>query len=81
VHLALTTALHQRDALRDGLDPATAADALYALASPHVHQLLRRHRRWPVEQYAAWIENAAIRELLPGREPSETVRRPKTAPT
>jgi len=64
VHLALTTALHERGALRDGLDAATAADTLYALASPHMHQLLRRHRGWPVEQYAAWIENAAARELL-----------------
>ncbi|MEU7852410.1 helix-turn-helix domain-containing protein [Nonomuraea sp. NPDC049141] len=64
VHLALTTALHQRGALRDGLDPTTAADTLYALASPHMHQLLRRHRGWPVERYAAWLENAATRELL-----------------
>lgn len=64
LHLALTTALHERGALRDGLDPTTAADTLYALASPHMHQLLRRHRGWPVERYAAWIEDVAIRELL-----------------
>ena len=64
VHLALTTALHERGSLRDGLDPTTAADALFALASPHMHQLLRRHRNWSVEQYTTWIENAAIHELL-----------------
>ena len=64
VHLALTTALHRRGALRDGLDPTTAADTLYALASPHLHQLLRRHRGWPLERYAAWIETTATRELL-----------------
>jgi len=64
VYLALTTALHERGALRDGLDPTTAADTLYALASPHMHQLLRRHRSWPVERYTAWLENAATRELL-----------------
>jgi AcrR family transcriptional regulator len=64
VHLALTTALHERGALRDGLDPTTAADTLYALASPHVHQLLRRHRGWPVERYTAWMRDAATRELL-----------------
>lgn len=64
VHLALTTALHQRGALRDGLDPITAADTLYALASPHLHQLLRRHRGWTAERYTTWLENAAIRELL-----------------
>lgn len=64
LHLALTTRLHRRGALHDGLAPATAAHILYALASPHTHQLLRRHRGWSVEQYAAWVENAAIRELL-----------------
>lgn len=64
VHLALTTALHQRGSLRDGLDPTTAADTLFALTSPHLHQLLRRHRGWPVERYAAWVETAATRDLL-----------------
>ncbi|WP_412541159.1 helix-turn-helix domain-containing protein [Longispora sp. K20-0274] len=64
VHLALTTALHQQGSLRAGLDPTAAADILYALASPHMHQLLRRHRGWPVERYTAWLENAAVRELL-----------------
>jgi AcrR family transcriptional regulator len=64
LYLALTTALHQRGALRDGLDPTTAADTLFALISPHMHQLLCRHRGWPVEQYLAWIENAVTRELL-----------------
>jgi AcrR family transcriptional regulator len=64
VNLALTTALYERGALRDGLDATTAADALYALASPHMHQLLRRHRKWPVERYTAWIENTTTRELL-----------------
>jgi AcrR family transcriptional regulator len=64
VYLGLTTALHQRGALRGGLDPVTAADTLYALASPHLHQLLRRHRRWTVAKYTAWLEDAATRELL-----------------
>ena len=64
LHLALTTAMHERGALRDGLDPTTAADTLYALASPHMHQLLCRHRSWRVERYTAWLENAATRELL-----------------
>jgi AcrR family transcriptional regulator len=62
--LELTTALHGRGALRDGLDPSTAADIMYVLCSPHTHQLLRRHRGWPVEQYRAWLERTLIRELL-----------------
>jgi AcrR family transcriptional regulator len=61
---ALTTSLYQRGALRPGLDPAVAADILFALSSPHTHQLLRRHRGWPVERYAQWLENAVSRELL-----------------
>jgi AcrR family transcriptional regulator len=63
VHLALTQKLHSRGALRDGLDPVTAADILYALGSPHMHQLLRRHRGWSVERYRGWLENAIVREL------------------
>jgi hypothetical protein len=47
------------------LDAVTAADILYALGSPHLHQLLRRRRSWTVEQYRAWLENAMVRELLP----------------
>lgn len=64
VYLALTTALHQRGALRPDLDAASAADIFYALGSPHMHQLLRRHRRWSAESYRAWLERVLIGELL-----------------
>jgi hypothetical protein len=64
VHLALTERLHAGGALRDGLDPVTAADILYALGSPHMHQLLRRHRGWSVERYSSWLQNVIIRELI-----------------
>lgn len=64
VHLALTKQLHSRNALRDDLTPVTAADILYALGSPHMHQLLRRHRGWTVERYRTWLETAIDRELL-----------------
>ena len=64
VHLALTERLHAAGALRDGLDPVAAADVLYALGSPHMHQLLRRHRGWTVERYRDWLRNAMIRELV-----------------
>nr|WSY49564.1 TetR/AcrR family transcriptional regulator [Streptomyces sp. NBC_00886] len=64
VHLALTTALEERGSLRPGLDARTAADTLYALASPHMHQLLRRHRGWTRDVYRAWLRRALIAELL-----------------
>ncbi len=64
VHLALTRALHRRGALKDGLDATTAADVMYALVSPHIHQLLRRHRGWSLRRYRTWLEATLTRELL-----------------
>jgi hypothetical protein len=64
VYLALTTRLDQQGSLRAGLDAASAADILYALGSPHMHQLLRRRREWSVDRYRRWLENALTRELL-----------------
>ncbi|WP_199435523.1 TetR/AcrR family transcriptional regulator [Qaidamihabitans albus] len=61
---AFTMALHERGLLRDGLDAITAADIMYALSSPHMHQLLRRHRRWSVPHYQAWLESSLIQQLL-----------------
>ncbi|MFC1439848.1 helix-turn-helix domain-containing protein [Streptacidiphilus sp. N1-10] len=64
VHLALTRRLHADGALRTDLDPVTAADILYALGSPHMHQLLRRHRGWTVDHYRTWLQTALVHELL-----------------
>lgn len=60
----LTDELHARGSLREGLDSVEAADVLYALASPHVHQLLRRHRGWSTTRYRNWLEAVLVRELL-----------------
>jgi AcrR family transcriptional regulator len=64
VHRALTQALHDRRLLRPDLDPTTAADILYALCSPHMHQLLRRHRGWSRDRYRQWLEGVVVHELL-----------------
>lgn len=64
VHLALAETLHTRGALRPGLDPTTAADILYALLSPHTHQLLRRHRGWTADRYRTWMSETITRELI-----------------
>jgi AcrR family transcriptional regulator len=64
VHLELARRLESRGALRDGLTADAAADILYALVSPHVHQLLRRHRRWSVSQYRTWLERSLIDQLF-----------------
>lgn len=60
----LTQTLHDAGALRPGLTAQTAADILYALASPHTHQLLRRHRRWTRQRYHAWLTSAVTQQLL-----------------
>lgn len=69
-------ALHERRALRAGLGPMTAADILYALCSPHLHQLLRRHRGWTAERYRTWLVDAACRELLAEHVRGATLGRP-----
>jgi AcrR family transcriptional regulator len=64
LHLALTETLYRRGALRAGLDPTRAADIMYALASPHMHQLIRRHRRWTAQHYLQWLEESVVSQLL-----------------
>lgn len=60
----LGQALHDAGALRPGLTEQTAGDILYALASPHTHQLLRRHCGWTTERYHAWLTDAVTQQLL-----------------
>ena len=66
VELAFTRALHERGALRPGLDAEAAADVLYALVSPHLHQLLRRHRGWSADRYRDWLKRSIVAQLLQG---------------
>lgn len=61
---AFTTRFHERGVLRDDLDATTAADIVYALSSPHLHQLLRRHRRWSRRRYQSWLESSLSQQLL-----------------
>jgi hypothetical protein len=63
---SLTQTLHDSGALRPELTARTAADILYALASPHTHQLLRRHCHWTTEQYRTWLTTAVTQQLLAG---------------
>jgi AcrR family transcriptional regulator len=64
VCLTFARTLHERGALRDGLDAAAAADLLYALSSPHMHQLLRRHRQWSLDRFRTWAARTLIAQLL-----------------
>lgn len=62
--LTVTRELDARGALREGLSAQTAADILYALASPHMHQLMRRHRGWSSARYREWLESTLVQQLL-----------------
>lgn len=42
----------------------TAADTMYALVSPHVHQLLRRHCGRGLPKYLSWLEDTIANQLL-----------------
>jgi AcrR family transcriptional regulator len=57
-------ALAQAGRLRDGLSVEQATDVLYAVAGTDVYRLLVRERGWSAQQYEAWLEGWAARELL-----------------
>ena len=58
------------------VDEASAAETVWALASPEVHDLLTRQRGWSREQYVAWLETTLAGALLTGprRQPSRADR-------
>ena len=61
----LTNALHGTHLrIAPGLTAQTAADILYALASPQTHQLLRRHCSWDTQRYRTGPTNAVTEQLL-----------------
>jgi len=62
--LALAQHLQELGALRPGVNAAAAADILFTLASPHVHQLLRRHRGWSSRRYRTWLRTTLEHQLL-----------------
>lgn len=62
--LTLAEHLHQLGALHPGLTAPAAADILYTLTSPHLHQLLRRHRRWSSRRYRTWLLTTLEQQLL-----------------
>lgn len=61
---SVARALLDAGALRPGLTAQAAADILYALASLHTHQLLRRHCRWTTQRYRTWLTRVVAQELL-----------------
>ena len=54
--------LRKRKALK--LDPEKATDALWTLNHPSVHYLLVRERGWSADEYAGWLEQTLVDQLL-----------------
>lgn len=59
----IADALARRKALRRGLTRSEAADIVYALWSPEMHQVLTEERHWSHDRYEEWLATA-MRSLL-----------------
>ncbi len=61
---ATAHAWEQRGLLRDGVAADEAGAVLFALSSPQVHNILRRHQGWGVDRYRDWVVETITRTLL-----------------
>jgi AcrR family transcriptional regulator len=68
--------LHQRDALRPGLDVARATDILWTLNHPNLYRLLVNDRGWTPDEHEAWLGDLLCSQLLGPR----TRKRPGISP-
>jgi AcrR family transcriptional regulator len=57
--------LHQAGHLRAGLTAERAGEIMWTYSSPELYELLVSCRRWPPDQYGAFIAEAMIAALLP----------------
>jgi AcrR family transcriptional regulator len=56
--------LSEHHALRPGLDERTAADLLFTLTSPELHNMLCGGRRWTPDAYRTWVLSTLEAQLL-----------------
>jgi hypothetical protein len=61
---AIVKTLHDRKALRRGLDVARAADILWTLNHPNLWQLLVVERGWSPDRFEKWFAETAVAQLL-----------------
>jgi AcrR family transcriptional regulator len=57
-------ALSRHTPLRQGMDPFSASETVWALTSAEVFNLLTVQRGWTYEQYEHWLVDALLRLLL-----------------
>jgi AcrR family transcriptional regulator len=64
VQRPVVEALHEKKALRPGLDVTRGTDILWTLNHPDVWQLLVVERGWSPDEYEKWFSDAACSQLL-----------------
>jgi TetR/AcrR family transcriptional regulator, regulator of autoinduction and epiphytic fitness len=62
--IPLARSLAERNALRQGLRVEAAADTLWALIGPELHELFVRDRGWSAERYERWLATTLCVVLL-----------------
>ena len=60
----ITQTLHSQKALRDGLNPQTAADIAAALLSDEICDVLVDQRHWSYDRYERWLADVLAQQLL-----------------
>jgi AcrR family transcriptional regulator len=65
----IVKSLHDKKALRLGLDVTRATDVLWTLNHPDLWQLLVGHRGWTPEEYERWFGDMVCSQLLTHRAP------------
>jgi AcrR family transcriptional regulator len=71
---AVVQVLHDRGALRDGLDVAQGADIMWTLNHPDLWHLLVGKRGWTPEAWEQWFGDTVCAQLLSGRRPPRAAR-------
>jgi AcrR family transcriptional regulator len=61
---AIVQNLHEKGALKRGLDVARGADVLWTLNHPSLYWLLAGERGWTAEQYEQWLADLLGAQLL-----------------
>lgn len=72
---SIVESLHQKSALKPGLDVARGTDILWTLNHPNLYRLLVGGRGWTPDQYEEWLVDTLASQLLGKR----TRRKPKRA--
>lgn len=63
VYADMTQVLAAKRPLRAGVSLDAATDVVFAVLSPHMHQLLTVDRHWTAERFEEWVIGALRREL------------------